>query len=95
MPERHTKATPGITKFVINVPNALRCVPFSKLGHRNTSKLLVPNMCRGSTAPVEGFRKSLLTNISFHDVMKFVSTSKATCRLPSMPRKRDSARYVE
>lgn len=61
--KNRTKGTPGIISDVIKVARTLLCTPLSKLGQRNTSKLLVPNKCFGSTAPVFGFIISLSTNI--------------------------------
>lgn len=46
-----TKGIPGMTKDVIKVARALLAVPFSRLGQRKTSKLLVPYICLGSTTP--------------------------------------------
>ena len=70
-----TKGTPGMTSDVMKVAREPLCVPFSKLGQRNTSKLLVPNKCFGSTRPVFGFNISLSTNIWFQEVTKLVSVS--------------------
>jgi len=46
-----TKGIPGMTKDVMKVARALLAVPFSKLGQRKTSKLLVPYICLGSMTP--------------------------------------------
>jgi len=46
---KSTKGMPGMTSDVMKVASALLCVPLSKLGQRNTSKLLVPNKCFGSS----------------------------------------------
>jgi len=70
-----TNGTPGMTRYVIKEANADLKVPFSKLGQRKTSKLLIPYICFGSKRPVIGFRKSSLTNISFQAVIKLVSRS--------------------
>ena len=79
---------PGMIKLVTNEPNICFCVPLTREGHRKISKLVIPYMCLGSTAPVCEFKKSLVMKIWFQADTNSTGMSYATWRLPSIPKNR-------